>query len=125
MRAGLAKHGMTLPQVFLLRLLMERGKATPKELAGLVGVTPGNVTGLVTKLEASGLVIRSRDDRDRRVVHIRPTSKARRGMASMHAAALQSLAVAFEEWPTQDILRLQALLERLAAKQPSAKEYRP
>lgn len=117
MRSGLDEHGMTPPQMFLLRLLIEKGTATPKELAARLGVTPGNITGLVNKLEAAGFVTRSRDNRDRRVVALRPTEKAKRRVKAMHAAAVEGLMGAFEEWPTEDIRRLKAFLERLATKQ--------
>src|SRR5467141_1884677 len=113
MRSGLAARGMTLPQMFLLRFLIERGTATPKELAAKLGVTPGNITGLVNKLEAAGLVTRSRNNKDRRVVELRPTAKAKRGAEAVHAAAVEGLMAAFKQWSTREILGLKALLERL------------
>jgi DNA-binding MarR family transcriptional regulator len=115
MRSGLAARGMTLPQMFLLRFLIERGTATPKELATKLGVTPGNVTGLVNKLEAAGLVTRTRTRADRRVVELRPTTKARRGAEAAHAAAVEGLLDAFKDWTTQDIVKLRTMLERLTA----------
>lgn len=116
MRSNLDEHRMTPPQMFLLRLLIEKGTTTPKELASRLGVTPGNITGLVSKLEAAGFVTRSRDNRDRRIVALRPTAKARRRMKAVYAAAVEGLMGAFEDWPTNDIKRLKAFLERLAAK---------
>jgi len=115
MRSGLAARGMTLPQMFLLRFLIERGTATPKELAAKLGVTPGNVTGLVNKLEAAGLVTRARTRADRRVVELRPTARARRGAEAAHAAAVDGLLEAFKDWSTQEIVTLRTMLERLTA----------
>ena len=112
-RSGLAAKGMTLPQMFLVRFLIEKGTATPKELAERLGVTPGNITGLVNKLEAAGLVTRSRNNKDRRVVELRPTAKAKRGAEAVHAAAVEGLMAAFKQWSTREILGLKALLERL------------
>ena len=115
MRSGLAARGMTLPQMFLLRFLIERGTATPKELAAKLGVTPGNVTGLVNKLEVAGLVTRTRTRTDRRVVMLRPTAKARRGAEAAHAAAVEGLLNAFKDWSTEEIVELRTMLERLTA----------
>jgi len=112
-RSGLAAKGMTLPQMFLVRFLIEKGTATPKELAERLGVTPGNITGLVNKLEAAGLVTRSRNNKDRRVVELKPTAKAKRGAEAVHAAAVEGLMGAFKQWSTDEILGLKALLERL------------
>jgi DNA-binding MarR family transcriptional regulator len=116
MRRGLTERGMTLPQMFLLRFLVEKGTATPKELAGRMGVTPGNITGLVNKLEAAGLVTRSRGNKDRRVVELRPTGKAKRGVEAVHAAAVEGLMGAFERWSTDEIQRLKTALERIVPK---------
>ena len=112
-RSGLAARGMTLPQMFLLRFLIERGTATPKELAAKLGVTPGNVTGLVNKLEAAGLVTRSRNNDDRRVVELKPTAKAKRGAEAAHTAAVEGLMGAFKHWSTGQITNLKTMLERL------------
>ncbi len=115
MRIGIP--GLTLPQMFVLRFLTEKGTATPKEVAARLRVTPGNVTGLVSKLEAAGLVTRSRNNKDRRVVELRLTAKARRKAEAIHTTAVEGLMRAFEGWSTQDILTLKALVERLVAKQ--------
>jgi len=115
MRGGLAARGMTFPQLLLLRFLVERGTATPKELATKLGVTPGDITGLVNKLEDAGLVTRTRTRADRRVVELRPTAKARRRIEAAHAAAVESLLEAFGEWSTEEIVDLKSRLERLTA----------
>ena len=116
MKAGLAERGLTPQQMFLLRIVMKKGHETPKELAQRLGVTQGNVTGLVNKLQAAGFVTRSRDKRDRRSVVLRPTAKARRHIEAMHAAVVESLMGAFDDWSSQDIGKLKALLGRLATK---------
>jgi DNA-binding MarR family transcriptional regulator len=101
--------------MFLLRYLAERRTATPKELAAKFGVTPGNVTGLVNKLEGAGLVTRTRTRADRRVVELRPTAKAVRRLRAAHAAAVESLLDAFQNWSTEEIVRLKTMLDRLLA----------
>ncbi|HYY49108.1 MAG TPA: MarR family transcriptional regulator [Thermoplasmata archaeon] len=115
MRTGVARGQITLPQMFLLRYLAERRTATPKELAAKFGVTPGNVTGLVNKLEGAGLVTRTRTRADRRVVELRPTAKAVRRLRAAHAAAVESLLDAFQNWSTEEIVRLKTMLDRLLA----------
>ena len=122
MKTGLAKQGLTPQQMFLLRIMMKKGKPeTPKELAQRLGVTPGNITGLVTKLEKAGFVTRAHDSRDRRSVVVKPTAKAKRDVEAMHTAVVESLMGAFETWSTLDIRKLAALLDRLATKQRDEK----
>ncbi|MBC7690826.1 MAG: MarR family transcriptional regulator [Methylotenera sp.] len=46
-------------------------------LAELLGVTRGNMTGLLDGLEEAGLVVRVSDSRDRRIAYIQLTKKGR------------------------------------------------
>jgi len=120
MRATFAEEGMSFGQMVLLRVLVQKGKATPKELAEALSVTTGNITGLLDKLEAAGLVTRRRSAKDRRVVHIELTAKARQRFRKVQRAAVDMLSEAFEGWTQPQITQLQDLLERLSSNQRRA-----
>jgi len=120
MRATFAEEGMSFGQMVLLRVLVHKGKATPKELAEALNVTTGNITGLLDKLEAAGLVTRTRSAKDRRVVHIELTAKARQRFKKVRRAAVDMLSEAFEGWTQPQITQLQDLLERLSSNQRRA-----
>jgi len=120
MRATFAEEGMSFGQMVLLRVLVQKGKASPKELAEALSVTTGNVTGLLDKLEAAGLVTRTRSAKDRRVVHIELTAKARQRFRKVQRAAVDMLSEAFEGWTQPQITQLQDLLERLSSNQRRA-----
>jgi DNA-binding MarR family transcriptional regulator len=120
MRATFAEEGMSFGQMVLLRVLVDKGRATPKELAEALSVTTGNITGLVDKLEAAGLVTRTRSTEDRRVVHIELTVKARQRFRKVQRAAVDMLSEAFEGWTQPQIRQLQDLLERLSSNQRRA-----
>ena len=109
------ERGASPPQVWVIKILKERGGATPKELAEAMCVTPANITGLVAKLERNGFVTRKRDRKDRRVVRLEATPKAIKGLEAMQKAALASATEAFQRWSTTDILALKSLLDRFAA----------
>lgn len=59
--------GVTVPQTFLLRQLKTRGRCTAAQIAQMLSVTSGPVTGLTRRLMKRGLVRRSTDPVDRRV----------------------------------------------------------
>jgi len=120
MRATFAEEGISIGQMVLLRVLVHQGRATPKELAEALSVTTGNITGLLDKLEAAGLVTRTRSAEDRRVVHIDLTAKARQRFRKVQRAALDMLSEAFEGWTQPQITQLQDLLERLSSNQRRA-----
>jgi DNA-binding MarR family transcriptional regulator len=72
----LAELRLTMPQAMLLRQL---GDALPMyEAAGKLHCDPSNVTGIVDRLEARGLIERQHLTKDRRVKHLALTPAGRR-----------------------------------------------
>ena len=71
-----ADWGMTGPRVTVLVMLVQARSLTMGEIAGTLEVTPRAVTRLVDGLEADGYVIRARDPKDKRVVHVTCTQQA-------------------------------------------------
>jgi len=69
--------GMSRSEVRALNLVARRGGATPTELGAQLGVTSGGMTGIVDRLEASGHLRRTDDQRDRRKVKLEVTESAR------------------------------------------------
>lgn len=65
-------------QVRILRQLDDRDPAMVGELADFLGVTPSTMSLNLTRLEAAGLVSRSRDPDDRRVMNVLLTDRGRR-----------------------------------------------
>ena len=57
----LREHGLTPAQYQVLVLLQRRPQATQRELMDALGVTKGNVSQLLTRMEQSGLVRRTPD----------------------------------------------------------------
>ncbi|WP_424950910.1 MarR family winged helix-turn-helix transcriptional regulator [Deinococcus sp.] len=67
-QATMTEYDVTRPQYSVLRLLLEEGGQTANALSSHMGVTPGNLTGVIDRLESAGLVQRRRDPQDRRCV---------------------------------------------------------
>jgi DNA-binding MarR family transcriptional regulator len=66
-------HGLTGPQLVLIRELGRADVLSVGELARRVSLSQGTVTGVLDRLEKRGLVERSRSDSDRRRVLVRLT----------------------------------------------------
>jgi DNA-binding MarR family transcriptional regulator len=77
-RPMLEKLGLTYPQFIVMMVLWENGPTTMKALGEQVLLDSNTLTPLLKKLEAAGLVKRSRNAADERIVDIAPTAK---GMA--------------------------------------------
>jgi len=72
-RPMLDKLGLTYPQFVVMMVLWENGKITMKALTDLVMLESNTLTPLLKKLEAAGLVKRTRNKDDERVLDIEIT----------------------------------------------------
>ena len=71
----LGKVGITPPQFYVLATIGYAGGLPFGEIGAKMMVTVSNLTGIVDRLEEKKLVVRKRDERDRRVVHVVLTDK--------------------------------------------------
>ncbi|WCB94284.1 hypothetical protein DSM104299_03016 [Baekduia alba] len=76
--ADMRRHGLHLGQNLLLAALWERDGRTPGDIAAAVGVTTPTVVKMATRMAATGLVTRRRDDHDQRLVRLWLTAAGRR-----------------------------------------------
>ena len=68
---------LTIAQLKSLFFIASRGKTNFKKLADALGVTPPNVTGIVDRLVEHGLVSRTENPEDRRIMLLQITTKGR------------------------------------------------
>ena len=105
---------LTLPQFDVLAQLERREQGmTPGELTRALLVTAGNVTGIVARLVAMGLVERHPVPEDRRAVRVRLTSKGRRVMARAIPQHRRDLERILSRVPPDQLSRLRDLLGSL------------
>lgn len=91
--AGLASVGSSLPKHGVLTVLVEAGEPVAlSELASYQGCVRSNITQLVDRLEADGLVERVHDPSDRRSVRARltPAGRERQAAGSSEIAKVTS-----------------------------------
>lgn len=122
-RGELRRHGITFPQLMVMKHLRQKGRATPKELADALEVTPGNITGVIDRLEREGLVSRARSTEDRRVVYIRLTEEAHGRMAKLIAHAPTLVSDMFEDLTNEDMAQLTALLLKVRLAPEDATDF--
>jgi len=80
-----AEHGLTSTSVAALGELARAGRASHRELAARVGITPATLTPVVDALADAGDLTRERDPSDRRVVRLSITDGGRRRFAAASA----------------------------------------
>lgn len=82
--ALLHAHGLTTPQFYVLKTLIEHeGQIPIGQIAQLHSLTSATMTGLVSRLEAVGLVRREQNAADRRSVTVILTADGRQRFADV------------------------------------------
>jgi DNA-binding MarR family transcriptional regulator len=66
---------MTNDQYYLLRYIKKKAKCTSTELASMFGVNKSAITAMTNRLVKKGLIQRTRDQNDRRVVYLTLTER--------------------------------------------------
>ncbi len=108
--------GVTLPQFdALAQLLRHPAGMSPGALSDALLVTAGNVTGIVARLAARGLVTRDPRPDDRRAAVIRLTPAGRRLAGAKVARHERRLRRIFSVLPAADQGRITRSLDRLRA----------
>jgi len=72
-----AEHDVSWAQWMVLNAVYFEKAKTPAQIAQHIGVDRSAITRLVDRLESKGLVIRSRENADRRSINIELTTKGR------------------------------------------------
>lgn len=116
-RPLLDKLGLTYPQFVVMMVLWENGKITMKALTDLVMLESNTLTPLLKKLEAAGLVKRTRNKDDERVLDIEITDKGLTLKADGQMAAVE-LALASGE----DLDGVMEMQQRMARMRDSVRE---
>ncbi|MBN3764437.1 MarR family transcriptional regulator [Burkholderia sp. Ac-20365] len=70
MDAALKDLDISSQQMGIMLMLRQKLASTPFELSKMLGIDTGLMTRMLDKLETKGLVVRSRDEEDRRVVNL-------------------------------------------------------
>ncbi len=107
------EYGLTTPQFGIVEALYHLGPLSLGQLADKLLVTGGNITYVMDRLEAQGLVLRERSPQDRRIIQAKLTPEGRKLISEVfpgHGAFIEDLANNLEV-DEQEMLR--ALLKKL------------
>ncbi|MFQ6675386.1 MAG: MarR family winged helix-turn-helix transcriptional regulator [Fidelibacterota bacterium] len=108
-----AEHKITGPQLLCLLAIVEKGPLISAQIAEQVHLSPSTIVGILDRLEAKGLVRRSRDERDRRLIHISATERGRRLAREAPSPLQEDLAAALKRLPESEQSSLSLSLMRI------------
>ena len=113
LEADLDKVALTPPQFYVLATIGYAGGLPFGEIGHKLMVTVSNLTGIVDRLEEKKLVVRKRDDNDRRVVHVVLTDKGTKLYRTTIPLFERSVAEVFAMLSRPEQKEIAALLRKL------------
>jgi DNA-binding MarR family transcriptional regulator len=122
--ARLKDVGLSIAQCDVLTTLTEREGVSQQELAQRLYVTKGNISGLIDRLEAAGLVERRTIASDRRSHAIHLTEAGRQAATAGIQAQRHFVRDTLGQFPEKDLLEFERLIQALrdAVRQQSAED---
>ncbi len=115
----LTTQGLTPTQLGVLEAILHKGPLTQRELVRKVLTSAGNLTDVIDKLAARGLVTRRRSTADRRTVTVGLTPEGRTLISALfprHARDIASVMGVLDETELQELGRLLRKLGLSAAE---------
>jgi len=100
-----------LAQLKSLLIIAGKGETNFRTLAQDLGVTPGDVTGIIERLVEQGLVSRKPSPEDRRIIWLQATDKGRNLLANLMESQTCHMVYILEYMSLED---LQSLLNGLS-----------
>jgi DNA-binding MarR family transcriptional regulator len=109
-----AQLGIGPTDLECLLLLQESGPASAGQLAEVLSLTTGAITGVVDHLEAAGFVLRESDPSDRRRVIVRPVAKRMADVERAYSPLLQAAARSLQSYSEHDLRLLVDFQQRVS-----------
>lgn len=100
---------LSMSQFRVLYVLNSEGRKKTTELADILGVTSGAVTGIADKLIDRGFVRRNRDEEDRRVVFLHITNDGKEMVETLLDIQKETMNAFFGSLPEEDIEHLKRI----------------
>jgi MarR family transcriptional regulator for hemolysin len=112
---ALGAAGASVPQWIVLKSVGDEPELSQRELAGRVLVTGSTLTHHLDRLERGGLIVRTRDADDRRVIRISLTERGKHRRTELEAVVAahdQRIAALLSERDARALRRLLAQVEQ-------------
>lgn len=106
--------GLNVTDMECLRLLFQKGTATPTELAKHTGLTSGATTAMLDRLEKAGLIERRPNPNDRRGTLIKPAKSSEANVASWFEPTRVAINELISSYSESDLEIIADVFERFA-----------
>jgi DNA-binding MarR family transcriptional regulator len=108
-----AETGVTVAQYWVLRTLWIEDGITHIELGQRVGIEKAGITSIIQNMEKQGLILRRRNDEDRRKFNLFLTERGRALREPVLACARQVNARAAAAIPASELKQMRSVVRRM------------
>lgn len=105
---------LTFVQIQVIRILKENGPLSLREVSEQLNSSMSSLSGVIDRLEKIGLVSRSRDQKDRRVIWIDITEKCRSLIKKFPVNQAYLFRKYMGDMTKEDVIQLTQQLQKLA-----------
>lgn len=123
--SGHLEKGLTIDQFYVLGIISRLGTCTVSELAREHQVNPAAITAMMDRLSKNDLIIRERDEKDRRTVNIRFSDQGRQVFNRSEAKRKQLFKHYFSQLDPEEMKSLVVITEKLVRIVLNEGEGRP
>lgn len=107
------QENLGISHILVLSHLHKNGRSRPSDIAKALGLTPPTLTHLSEKLIKKGLVIRERNEADRRALYLNITDEGREMLSSAQEKGLQLRLQLFEKLDKAELNQLKLIYSKL------------
>ena len=106
-------HGLTGPQLIILKEIGKTGEMTVGEVARAISLSQSTVTGILARLENRGLIVRRKSTADRRAVNVDLTDACRQFLAEAPPPLQDNFLAGFNNLESWEQLMILSALQRI------------
>lgn len=107
-------HGLTGPQLLVLKELAENPAMTPSQLARRLSISQATITTMLDRLTKNGYLTRLRDTKDKRKVHIQLEPKGLEILEKSPSVLQEDFVQSFSNLPDWEQTQILSSLQRIA-----------
>jgi len=119
-----ASYQLTAPQLICLLIIVGDGPLNTTSLSKKVFLNPSTIVGILDRLEARKLIIRNRNEKDRRIVNVSATEEGHQIAQTAPSPLQDNLAESLKKLPELEqatiALSLKRVVDLMEAKQLDA-----
>lgn len=108
------QEDMTMEQYQILDYISKRERCTSTELAEVFAVGKSSITAIITRLVDKDILLRTRDDEDRRVVYLSLTEQGKFCFHEAQARILDTIAAYLVHFKEEEVEGFISAFEKLA-----------